>query len=98
MMLRNMTFHFLDKDMMRKDLTPMITPKLEYTKAIWSPHKKKHVLKIERIQRIALRWCPNWKTYEEISKEIQLTILEKRKERGNLITIYKLDEQHRGIW
>ena len=41
MMLRNiqMAFHFLDKDMMRKDITLMIRPKLEFAEVIWSPHK-----------------------------------------------------------
>ena len=38
-----MAFHFLDKDMMRKIITTMIRPKLEYAEVIWSPHKKKHV-------------------------------------------------------
>ena len=39
-----MAFHFLDKDMMKKIITTMIRPKLEYAEVIWSPHKKKHVL------------------------------------------------------
>ena len=41
MMLRNiqMAFHFLNKDM-RKIITTMIRPKLEYAEVIWSPHKK----------------------------------------------------------
>ena len=47
-MLRNirMAFHFLDKDMMRKMTTAMIRQKLKYAEEIWSPHKKKHVLKL----------------------------------------------------
>ena len=41
-MLRNiwMAFHFLDKDMIRKIITSMIRPKLEYPEVIWSPYKK----------------------------------------------------------
>ena len=35
-----MAFHFLDKDRMRKIITMMIRPKLEYAEVIWSPHKK----------------------------------------------------------
>ena len=44
MMLLNirMDFHFLDKDVMRKIITTMIRPKLEYAEIIWSPHKKKY--------------------------------------------------------
>ena len=42
-----MAFNFLDKGMMRKIITAMIRPKLEYAEVIWSPHKKKHMLKLE---------------------------------------------------
>ena len=34
---------------MRKIITTMIRPKLEHAEVIWSPHKKKPVLKLERI-------------------------------------------------
>ena len=93
-MLRNirMAFHFLDKDMMRKIITSMIRAKLEYAEVIWSPHKEKHVLKLERIQRIATKMVPELKelTYEEWFQKMQLSTLEERIERGDLITIYKL--------
>ena len=58
-MLRNiwMTFNFLDKDM-RKIITTMMRLKLEFADVIWSPHKKKHVLKLDRIQRIATKMVP----------------------------------------
>ena len=86
-----MAFHFLDNDI-RKILISMIKPKLEYAKVIWSPHKKKYVLKLERIQRIATKMAIELKnfTYEERLKEMQLSTLEERRERGDLITIYKL--------
>ena len=71
-----MVFHFLDKDMMKKIITTMIKSKLEYAKVIWSPHKKKHVLNLEKIQRI--------------KKKMHLTTLKERGEKGELITIYKL--------
>ena len=94
MMLRNirMAFHFLDKYLMRKIITTMIRPKLEYAEVIWSPHKKKHVLKLGRIQRIATKMVPELEnlTYEARLKEIHWTTLKERRERGDLITIYKL--------
>ena len=50
MMLRNirMAFNFLDKDMMRKIVTTMIRPKLEYAEVIWSPHQKKACVEIRK--------------------------------------------------
>ncbi len=44
-------FHSMDKDMMKKIIATMIRPKLEHVEAVWSPHKKKHLKKLERIQR-----------------------------------------------
>ena len=84
-MLRNIriAFHFLNKDMMRKIITAMIRSKLEYAEVRWSPCKKKHVLKLERIQRIATKKVPEYDdlTYEEILKEMHLTTLRKKRKR-----------------
>ena len=89
-----MTFHFLDENMTRKILTSMITPKV-----IWSPHKKKHALKLEIIQRIATKMVTDLKDlpYKERLKEMQLSTLEERREREDLITIYKLTSFHSHI-
>ena len=53
--------------MMKKMISTMIKPKLEYAEVIWSPHKKKHVLKLERIQRNATKMVPELEdlTYQE---------------------------------
>ena len=63
MILRNirMAFHFLDKDIMRKIITSMVRPKIKYAEVIWFPHKKKHVFKLERIQRIDTKMVPELK-------------------------------------
>ena len=76
--------------MMRKIIITMIRPKLEYAEVIWSPHKKKHVLKLERIQRIGTKMVPELEdlTYEERLKERHLTTLKETRERGDFITIY----------
>ena len=59
-MLRNIwrVFHFLDENMVRKILSAMIRPKHEYAEVIWPLHKKNHVLKLEKIQRISTRMVP----------------------------------------
>ena len=45
----------------------MIRSKLEYAEVIWSPKKKKHALKLKRIQKIATKMVPELEniTYEE---------------------------------
>ena len=70
----------------------MIRPKLECAEVIWSPHNKKHGTKLERIQRITTKMVPDLGDliYKERLKEMSLTTFEKRMERGDLITIYKL--------
>ena len=54
-------FHFLDKDMMKKIITTMIRPILEYAEVIWFPHKKMYVLKLEEYRELQIRWCQIWK-------------------------------------
>ena len=48
-------FHYMDKDMMRRILTSMVRPKLEYAAVVWSPNAKKDTRKLERIQRVATK-------------------------------------------
>lgn len=77
-------FSYMDKDMMRRLITTMIRPKLEYAEVVWSPHKK-HIKKLERIQRMASKMVPELEglIYEERLKEMNLTTLEQRKGRPN---------------
>ena len=54
-----MAIHFLDKDMMGKIITSMIRPKLKYVEVMWFPHKKKYLLKLERIQKVTTKIVHN---------------------------------------
>ena len=51
-------YHYMDKDMMKRILTSMIRPRLEYAAVMWSPHAKKDITKQERIQRVATKMVP----------------------------------------
>ena len=51
-------FHYMDMSMMKKIITTMVRPKLEYAAVVWSPHHKKDIRKLERIQRIATKMVP----------------------------------------
>ena len=87
-----LSFHYMDKEMMRKLVTTIIRPRLEYAQVLWSPYKKKHIRKLERLQRMATKMVPEMKdmTYEERLRAMDLPTLERRRERGDLIQIFKL--------
>ena len=75
-------FYYMDKDMMRKSLTIMIHPRMEYAAVVWSPNVKKDLRKLERTQRVATKVVPELREliYEERLKEMgQSTLLDRRK-------------------
>lgn len=60
-LLRNIraAFTYLDEDMVRKLIVTLIRPRLEYASVAWSPSLKKHIRKLERIQRAATKMAPS---------------------------------------
>ena len=87
-----MAFSYMDVDMMRKLICSMIRPRLEYAATVWSPHTKKNIRKLERVQRAATKLVPELRdlTYEERLKELALPTLERRRVRGDLISVYRM--------
>ena len=69
----------------------MIHLRLEYAAVVCSPNVKKDIRKLERIQRVATKMVPELRelTYEDRLKEMGLPTLQDRRERGDLITLYK---------
>ena len=55
-------------------------------------YAKKDIRKLERIQRVATKMVPELSelTYEDRFKEMGLPTLQDRRERGDLITLYKM--------
>ncbi len=80
--------------MMRKIITSMIRPKLEYAETVWSPYKKKKKEKLERIQRMAIKLVPELEVlqYQDRLREINLLTLEQRRERGDLKKHFSLEQ------
>ena len=70
----------------------MIRPKLEYAATLWSPSTKKNIKKLERIQRAMTKLAPALSdlSYEERLSRLELPTLEQRRERGDLLTIYRI--------
>ena len=85
-------FAYLDVDMMRKFIVSLVRPRLEYAATVWSPYMKKDKEKLERVQRAATKIVPELRDlpYEERLRRMQITTLERRRERGDLINVYKM--------
>ncbi len=80
--------------MVKKLITSIIRPRLEYAAVVWSPRLKKDIRKLERIQQAATKLSELLRdyTYKERLERLDLTTLERRRERGDLIMMYKLQE------
>ena len=75
----------------------LVRPHLEYAVQAWPPHKLGHIRLIEGVQRRFTRMIPELKslTYEARLKGLNLTTLEIRRIRGDLIEVYKISvHQH----
>ena len=85
-------FMYFDVDMMKKLIVSLIRPRLEYAATVWSPYLKKDIRKLERVQRAATKLVPELKDlpYQQRLDRMQITSLEDRRERGDLINVFKM--------
>jgi len=69
-----------------------IRPHLEFAISAWNPYLKGDIQRLERVQRRATKVAQELKgmTYIDRLKRLDLTTLEKRRERGDLIQLYKI--------
>lgn len=92
-------FIYINKELFLKLYKTYLRPLLEYAFQVWSPYFKKDIHLIERVQRRATKMVPSLKllTYEERLKELGLTTLQSRRERGDLIETYKILNNHYSV-
>ena len=85
-------FPKIDKDDFTVLYKTYIRPHMEYCIQAWSPHLVKDIETLEKVQRRATKWVTGMKgkTYEQRLRLLNITTLEKRRQRGDLIEVYKI--------
>ena len=85
------SFSFLDGDLFKKLYTSFVRPHLEYAIPVWSPHLRKQIRMIERVQERATKSVDGMTNldYKERLKKLELPTLEFRRQRGDMIQVWK---------
>ena len=86
------TFQFLDKHTFLPLYKTMVRSHLDYAMAVWHPHKIKHKIALENIQRRATKELPGMRdlSYIKRLKLLKLPTLAYRRLRGDMIELYKI--------
>ena len=86
------SFTYFDSSLVKLLYVSLVRPHLEYAVSVWNPYLRKDIDKIESVQHRATRLVPclRRKPYELRLKKLQLTNLEIRRQRGDLIQYYKV--------
>ena len=85
------TFSYLDPATFKTLYTTFVRPHLEYAQPVWSPHFRKHIKMLEKVQIRATKLVDGMKNmdYTERLKELDLPTLLHRRERGDMIQVWK---------
>ena len=77
----------------------LVRPHLEYAVQAWSPYFKKDKDELEKVQRRMTKLVPELKNlpYEDRCKQFNITSLEKRRLRGDLIETFKIIHGHENV-
>ena len=85
------TFRYWDSMTFKTLYSAYVRPHLEYCAPVWSPYRRKDISIIEKVQRRATKLVPYLKNlcYNERLIALNLTTLEERRIRGDLIQFFK---------
>jgi ribonucleases P/MRP protein subunit RPP40 len=85
-------FRHLDAHCLLLLYKAMVRSILEYAQPVWSPHLKKHITAIEKVQQRATRILPSLRNlpYAQRLKSLKLPSLVYRRLRGDMIEAYKI--------
>ena len=85
------TFCYLDAELFKKLYTTFVRPHLEYAQSVWSPHLRTQIKQLENVQIRATKLVDGMKNmeYSERLEKLDLPTLLYRRERGDMIEIWK---------
>ena len=88
----NRTFVNKDQELWKMLYTSLVRPHLEFASSVWNPQLKGDINVLEKVQNRATKMIKRLKhlTPEERNKNLNLTSLEVRRTRGDLIQMYNL--------
>lgn len=89
----NRTFKYWTVENFKVIYCAYVRPHLEYAAPVWSPHLKKDIKVLERVQRRATKLVPKLRnlSYQSRLTKLNLTTLEDRRTRGDLIQFFKIN-------
>ena len=81
------TFKTKNQNVLKKLYTSLVRPHLEYASQVWHPFLRKDIARLESVQRRATKIICSDKNldYQSRLEQLQLTTLEERRIRGDLI-------------
>ena len=84
--------HFRDKEIFVRLYVQYCRPHLEYAVQAWNPWYQGDIDLLENVQKRALKMVSGLigNTYEERLKEVGLTSLKERRDRGDMIQVWKI--------
>ena len=86
------TFTCLDEHTLPALYKALVRPRMEFAVQAWSPHLRKDINQLEKVQRRATKLIPSLASlpYEARLKKLNLTTLEDRRQRGDMIEAFKI--------
>ena len=93
------TFVSRDKNIVLALYKTLVRPHLDYCIQAWRPYLIKDITKLEKVQRRATRMVEGLKdlSYEERLKRLNLTTLETRRIRADMLEVYKIFHGMEGL-
>ncbi len=95
----NRAFSCKSTFIVKKLYKSLVRPHLDFCVQAWRPHLKKDIEVLEKVQRRATRMVDGYKgmEYEERLKRIGLTKLELRRERADMLEVFKILKGMEGL-